>query len=134
LAQPQRDPAFRQAVIHAYEHRCAICGYDTKINQWDLALDAAHVKWHQAGGPSVPQNGLALCALHHKGLDRGAIGLAEDLSILISGNVHGQTGVAEWLRPFKGKKLRQPHSERLLPGKEFLGWHRKEVFRSPARE
>jgi hypothetical protein len=65
---------------------------------------------------------------------RGAIALAEDLTILISGNVHGQTGVAEWLRPFKGKKLRQPHSASLLPSKEFLGWHRKEVFRSPARE
>jgi predicted restriction endonuclease len=42
------------------ERRCAICGYDTKVGQWDLALDAAHIQWHQAAGPSILQNGLAL--------------------------------------------------------------------------
>jgi putative restriction endonuclease len=82
-------------------------------------------------GPASLKTG-SPCARYHKGLDRGAIGLAEDLTILISGNVHGQTGVAEWLLEFKGKKLRQPHSASLVPSKEFLGWHRKEVFRSPA--
>jgi putative restriction endonuclease len=134
LPKPQRDPGFRDAVIQAYEHRCAICGYDTKVGQWDLALDAAHIQWHQAAGPSVVQNGLALCALHHKALDRGAIGMAENVTILVSGTLHGQTGIAEWFLAFKGKKLREPHSPSFLPSADYLAWHRRQVFRAPARE
>jgi hypothetical protein len=42
--------------------------------------------------------------------------------------------VGEWFLAFKGQKLRPPHSSSLLPGKEFLIWHKKEVFRSSARE
>jgi putative restriction endonuclease len=130
----QRDPAFRDTVIQAYEHQCAICGYDAKLDKWDLALDAAHIKWHQAGGPSVVQNGIALCAIHHKALDRGAMTVSDDLVIHISGSLHGSTGMSELFLAYKGKALRTPHSKSMLPGKEYLAWHRREVFRGPARE
>ena len=42
-------------------------------NGWQrLGLEAAHIKWFQARGPDVVQNGLALCSLHHKIFDLGA--------------------------------------------------------------
>ncbi len=62
----RRDPAFREKVLLAYEYRCCVCGHDLRLKQQVIALEAAHIKWFQAGGPDVEQNGLALCSLHHK--------------------------------------------------------------------
>jgi len=127
-----RDAAFRGAVIQAYEHRCAVCGYDTRFGQSDLGL-AAHIKWCQAGGPDVVKNGLALCVLHHRAFDRGAIGLDDNLTILISADVFGCDGTHEWFFRFNGKSLRMPQSTRLAPARRFIEWHRNEVFRTPVR-
>jgi putative restriction endonuclease len=49
----KRDPAFRQKVLKAYEYRCAVCGFDVRLGTTSIALDAAHIRWHQAGGPDV---------------------------------------------------------------------------------
>jgi putative restriction endonuclease len=68
----RRDPAFRERVLKAYEFRCAVCGFDVRLGNLSIALDAAHIRWHQAGGPDVEGNGLALCVLHHKTFDLGA--------------------------------------------------------------
>jgi putative restriction endonuclease len=68
----KRDPQFRQRVLTAYEWKCAVCGFNVRLGSVPIALDAAHVRWHQAGGPPEPCNGLALCVLHHKVFDLGA--------------------------------------------------------------
>lgn len=39
-----------------------------------VALEAAHIKWKQHGGPCEIPNGTALCAIHHKAFDKGSIG------------------------------------------------------------
>ena len=56
-----RNPAFRGLVLTAYEHRCAVCGFELRLGRHDLGLEAAHIMWHQAGGPDTVQNGVALC-------------------------------------------------------------------------
>ncbi len=66
VATKKRDPQFRQRVLTAYEYRCAVCGFDVRLGSVSIALDAAHIHWHQAGGPDLESNGLALCILHHK--------------------------------------------------------------------
>ena len=48
-----------------YGYRCVICGFDLRLDNDPLAVDAAHIRWHQAHGPNIVSNGLALCALHH---------------------------------------------------------------------
>lgn len=133
--KPQpRDSSFRQAVVQAYEHRCAVCGYEIRIGSSDLALEAAHIKWRQAKGPDVVQNGLALCAIHHKALDRGAIGITEDYAIVVSAELYGQGGIQELFIRFSHQRLRHPHSTGLLPDRTYLAWHQREVFRGPARD
>lgn len=128
-----RDPAFRREVLEAYERRCSICGFDARVLDGEFALEAAHIKWHQLGGPDIVQNGLALCSIHHKALDRGAIGLSDDLAVLISAQLEGST-----LRPvflaFQDTRIRMPQSDRLVPDPAFVRWHRKEVFRKPLRK
>jgi putative restriction endonuclease len=38
-------------VLTAYEFRCAVCGFDVRLGAASIALDAAHIRWRQAGGP-----------------------------------------------------------------------------------
>ena len=130
----QRDPEFRQRVLTAYEYRCAACGYDVRLGNRELGLEAAHLKWHQAGGPDVEVNGLALCALHHKLFDHGAYSITPGRAVQVSELAHGARGFNEWLLAFHGQPLRQPQSPRYVPEEEYVSWHQQEVFRGPARE
>jgi len=128
-----RDPEFRIRVLRAYEYRCAVCGYDVRLGDRELALEAAHIKWHEAGGPDTEPNGLALCALHHRLFDRGAFTLAAGVTISVSQFAHGTRGFSEWLLSFHGAPLRQSQDPSYAPRAEFVRWHQREVFRSPAR-
>lgn len=129
-----RDPAFRDEVLDAYAHRCAICGYDGRLGRSDLGLEAAHIRWVQASGPSIVPNGIALCALHHRIFDRGGIGLREDLHILVSGSVHGGPTIEGAILRHHRQPLGAPHSKSLAPDAEYVKWHRTTVFKAPARE
>jgi putative restriction endonuclease len=48
LARRRRDPRFRERVLVAYGYSCAVCGYDLRLHHAPIALEAAHIKWHQA--------------------------------------------------------------------------------------
>lgn len=131
-----RDPKFRHEVLRAYGRHCAVCGFDIRLVDDLLGLEAAHIKWHAAGGPDDVRNGLALCGLHHKALDRGAIGMeptGSGFQVLISAEVNGRSEAMRWLLDYAGRALRQPQSTEWAPDPAFVDWHRKEVFRDPPR-
>ena len=131
---PARDPNFRSRVLQAYERRCAVCDYDIRLGDELLGLEAAHIRWHAAGGPDEVSNGLALCGFHHKALDRGAWGLEQfgrGFRILVSSDAHGQSPALRLLRNYHGARLRPPLSAPDLPLAEHVRWHGREVFRPP---
>ena len=130
----KRDPDFREKVLKAYEYRCAVCGFDVRLRYQPVALEAAHIKWHQAGGPDTEVNGLALCVLHHKLFDLGAFMLSRRLDILVSDDAHGSVGFDEWLMRFHGKKINFPQRHSFYPRAGFIGWHVREVFKGSYRE
>jgi len=130
----KRDLNFRENVLKAYEYKCAICGFDVKLGHYPIALEAAHIKWHQAGGPETEVNGLALCVLHHKLFDRGAFTLSERLEILVSDLANGSIGFQEWLMNFHGKQINFPQRKSYYPEESFVGWHIREVFQGEYRE
>ena len=134
VLRQKRDPHFRTNILKAYEYRCAVCGYDVRLGLQPVALEAAHIKWHQAGGPDRVVNGLALCSLHHKLFDRGAFTLSNELEILVSDDAHGTVGFQEWLMCFHGEKLRFPQRQTFYPSDNFTRWHVKEVFQGEYRE
>lgn len=129
-----RDPAFRAAIIRIYEHRCAICGFDGRLGFSDVALDAAHVMWRAAGGPDREDNGLALCALHHRLFDRGALSVGRDHRILVSQHVHGGAMVAQTVLQFANAPLRAPVSGAQQLAESYIAWHYEQVFRRPERQ
>jgi len=128
----KRDPAFRKKIMEAYGYRCAVCEFSVRMENTPIALEAAHIKWFQVGGPDIETNGLALCSLHHKLLDRGAIAINEDLKIIVSEKVDdtGTPGLQEWVFDFDGKKIRAPRNKMYRPNPVFLHWHIREVFQS----
>jgi putative restriction endonuclease len=132
-AGTKRDPQFRQKVLTAYEYRCAVCGFDVRLGSVSIALDAAHIRWHQAGGPSTENNGIALCVLHHKVFDLGAFTLNGDGVLLVSDQAHGTVGFHDALLRHHGTKVRPPQHPEMRPEPAFLDWHVGEVFKGKAR-
>ena len=129
----RRDPNFRDRIIRAYEFQCAVCGFNVRVGNTLVALEAAHIKWHQAGGPDSEENGIALCALHHKLFDRGAFTVSPELHIQVSDRAHGTHGFREWLSEYHGKSVRAPQHPNYYPEPEFVEWHVREVFQGESR-
>ncbi len=133
-----RDPRFRELVLTAYERRCAVCGFDLRLNDDLLGLEAAHIRWHSHGGPDRVNNGLALCSFHHGAFDRGAIGLEKAAArtgyrMLVSGDVNGTSAAVRWLLDYHGQPVRPPQKGAGEPHGHYVAWHTAEVFRKPAR-
>ena len=126
-----RDSRFRKDVLAAYDDRCAVCEHDTRFRARLLGLEAAHIRWHSHDGGDVVPNGLALCSLHHKALDYGALGLerkGDGFRILVSRKVRGSSPSTKQLLGFKGEPIRSPASPSDSPNPAFVEWHRQEVF------
>ena len=127
--QKSRDPKFRPEVLEAYRHRCAICGFNVTLGDRPIAIEAAHIKWHMAAGPDTLQNGMALCALHHKLFDRGGFTLSDQLAIKVSEQVDpASPGFEEWLGRFDSKDIYGP-SDLYLPDAAYIRWHAEQVFK-----
>ncbi len=124
-----RDPAFRDAILSAYHYACAVCGFDVRIDNRVIALEACHIQWHEAQGPDEVNNGLALCSMHHKLFDRGAFSLTPMLEVQVSPRVHGH-GAEEWLRAFEGQSIRPPSVHTYRPRERHLQWHLREVYQA----
>ncbi|MBK9518949.1 MAG: HNH endonuclease [Anaeromyxobacter sp.] len=124
-ARLPRDPRFREAVLDAYGRACAVCGFDIRLGTVSLAVEAAHIRWHQHGGPSSVDNGLCLCSSHHKIFDLGGFTLSADWEIEIAGAVVQSESAVAWLWSFDGKPLRLPKRDGLRPAAAYIAWHRK---------
>ena len=125
--------SFREQLLTAYGRRCAVCSFDGCLAGSDLCLEAAHVKWRKAQGPDTTNNGLLLCNFHHRLLDRGALGLTPEGTILVSQHVHGSDMLDYLLLRHSGEPLRNPQLGYPGPAPEYVAWHAREVFRGPAR-
>ena len=85
----------------------APCASTTSASAYRLlGLEAAHIRWHSHDGRDVVPNGLALCSVHHKALDLGAMGLegkGGGFRVLVSGRVRGRSPSARRLRGVQGE-------------------------------
>jgi putative restriction endonuclease len=137
LLRRPRDPQFRDSVLRAYGYRCAVCAFETRIRSTLVGVDAAHVQWHRADGPDAVPNGLALCALHHRLLDRGAftvvVASARERIVAVAEDAHGGEGFERWLLAFHGRPIAEPVSAGYRVAEPFAAWHHREVFRGRAR-
>lgn len=129
-----RTARFRQDVLRAYQNKCAICGFSSRLGDILVGVEAAHIKWHQAGGPDDLPNGVALCSLHHKLFDRGIITISPDLKVSVSETATGTAIFDHIVVAFHGKDMRIPLRKAYYPFDGYLRWHSREVFKHPSRE
>nr|WP_239061638.1 HNH endonuclease [Ideonella livida] len=125
----RRDPHFRQAVLQAYGFRCAVCALDLRMGELSLGLEAAHIQWHMAHGPDSIDNGLALCAMHHKLFDLGALTVADGHQIWVSDHVQGGERFEEVLMRHHAQPLQGPILPEHRPAPPYVAWHRAQVFK-----
>jgi putative restriction endonuclease len=127
----KRSSTWPQMILAAWDRQCGFCGYDGQLSGAAVGIEAAHIRWFNLGGPDSDDNGMALCSLHHKLFDRGAIGLDEDHRIRVSGLFSARTEAAQRIYDLHGKPL-QPRRGTSLPAPEYVAWHGSQVFKGEA--
>lgn len=128
VVQRRRNPAWRNAVLQAWDRQCAFCGYDGQLAGASAGIDAAHVRWFTFDGPDDLDNGLALCALHHKLFDLGALGLDLNLRVLVSAVFNARTSAGRAVYELHGRPL-SPRPGTITPSGDHITWHTREVFK-----
>jgi putative restriction endonuclease len=127
-AKRRRDAGWRAAVLQAWDRQCAFCGYDGQLRGASVGVEAAHVRWFAFDGPDSLDNGLALCVLHHKLFDLGAIGLDPTLRIRVSAAFTARTSAGRALYDLHDRELK-PRPGTAVPAERHVAWHRREVFK-----
>lgn len=122
-----RDRVFRLRVLTAYDSRCAITGLKLINGGGRAEVEAAHIRPVEANGPDVVNNGVALSGTVHWMFDRGLIGIADDLEILVSRQVNDPFSVRSIIN--KSGFLLPTHRLADRPHPRYLSWHREHCFK-----
>lgn len=124
----KRDVNWRRQIVAAWDRSCAFCGFDGALGGAPVGIEAAHIRWFNFEGPDELDNGLALCSLHHKLLDRGAIGLRDPGTVIVSSSFSAVGAAGRAVYELHGRELR-PRPGTVLPAPEYVMWHHAEVFK-----
>lgn len=122
-----RDRNFRKTVLRAYGERCAITGLRLINGGGRAEVEAAHIRPVEKDGPDIVSNGIALSGTAHWMFDRGLVGLAEDLTILVSRQANDAEAVHSIINP--SRRLIVPNRTADRPRREFVAWHRENCFK-----
>lgn len=130
VKQRLHQASFREAVITAYNGRCALSGL-----REPLLLDAAHIvadKNELLGQPVVP-NGIPLSKIHHAAFDAHLIGIDPDYRIHVSERLLEQNdgSMLEALKRLRNSALQLPLRAQDRPDRDRLAV-RFERFKSAA--
>lgn len=111
--------SFREAVISAYNNRCAFSGLSEP-----LLLDAAHIisdRDENLGQPVIP-NGIPLSKIHHAAFDAHLIGVDPDYQLHVSDRlIDLKDGpVLEALKGLEGETIFLPRRTRDRPDRDRL--------------
>lgn len=115
---------FRQALIGAYDGRCAVTGERTLP-----ALEAAHIQSYMGTASNHIQNGLLLRADLHNLFDEGLVTVTPDRHLLVSPAIRDLYENGRDYYALDGDELRPPGLAQATPSPEALSWHNEEIFR-----
>jgi putative restriction endonuclease len=119
VQQRLHQASFRDAVIAAYDGRCALSNLPERT-----LLDAAHIvaDRHESLGQPIVPNGLPLSKIHHAAFDAHLIGIDPDRRIHIAERLLAQKDgpILESMKGLRGASLRLPKRSRDAPDRERL--------------
>lgn len=130
VKQRLHQASFREAVITAYNGRCALSGLPEA-----LLLDAAHIisdKDEKLGQPVVP-NGIPLSKIHHAAFDAHLIGIDPDYKLHVADRllVQNDGPMLEALKRLNGEMIHLPNRAKDRPDRDRLA-QRYERFMAAA--
>jgi len=130
VKQRLHQASFREAVIAAYDGKCAL----SRLPE-SLLLDAAHImedKNERFGQPVVP-NGIPLSKIHHAAFDKHLIGIDPDYQLHVSDRLlELKDGpMLEALKGLEGQKIHLPRRVKDQPDRDRLAL-RFELFKTAA--
>jgi putative restriction endonuclease len=119
VKQRLHQASFREAVITAYNGRCALSGLPESV-----LLDAAHIvadRDELLGQPVVP-NGIPLSKIHHAAFDAHLIGIDPDYGLHVSERLFRQNDgpMLEALKRLNGGTIFFPDRKKDWPDRERL--------------
>jgi putative restriction endonuclease len=119
VKQRLHQASFREAVITAYNGRCALSGLPEP-----LLLDAAHIiadKNEEFGQPVIP-NGIPLSKIHHAAFDAHLIGIDPDYRLHVSARLLGRNDgpMLEALKRLNGGTVHLPGRLKDRPDRDRL--------------
>jgi putative restriction endonuclease len=130
VKQRLHQTSFREAVITAYNGRCAV----SRLAEPDL-LDAAHIvsDRDELLGQPVVRNGMPLSKLHHAAFDRHLIGVDPDYRLHVAERLLSQKDgpMLEALKKLHGGEIRLPRRPEDRPDPDRLA-QRFEQFKAAA--
>jgi putative restriction endonuclease len=126
--QRLHQASFREAVITAYDGRCAFSGLPEPI-----LLDAAHIisdRDERQGQPVVP-NGIPLSKIHHAAFDAHLIGIDPDYRLHVSERLRSRRDgpMLEALKQLEGQVIHLPDRPQDRPDRDRLA-RRYELYRA----
>ena len=130
VKQRLHQASFREAIISAYNGRCAL----SRIPE-PLLLDAAHIvpdKDERLGQPVIP-NGIPLSKIHHAAFDAHLIGIDPDYCLHVSDRLLSQSDgpMLEALKRLNGGTIHLPSRIKDRPDRDRLAL-RFERFKAAA--
>ncbi len=126
VSRPFRDRAFSAAVKDACGDTCAMSGIKLINGGGRSEAQAAHIRPVAQGGPDSVRNGIALSGTMHWMFDRGLVSIRDDYKLLFA-----RSQPPESVERLLGgnRRLLVPERKDLHPHKQFLEFHRREVFK-----
>lgn len=129
IAEAVRDIAFRRVVLRGYDYQCAVCGLRIVLAEIPSPIDAAHlVPWSESHDDS-PDNGMALCKIHHWALDANLISPTLDLRWQVSDLLDTRRNSERELTRFSGLPILLPREEKLYPRPDAIEWRLRRLAR-----
>lgn len=109
IKRKYREHDFRNRVLTAYSHRCAMCGVQLQL------VEAAHILPVAAEkSTDDTSNGIALCKLHHAAFDRNLVSFDESYRVELSNAEEARLAAENLAGGFKDFK-KQIKTAILLP-------------------
>ena len=114
---------FSLAVRDAYQGACAVTGEHSAP-----VLEAAHIVPYSRGGKHEVENGILLRSDLHRLYDRGYVTVTPEYEFHVGERLRVDYNNGRSYYGLEGKRICLPPQASMLPNREHLEWHKKEVF------
>lgn len=114
---------FEISVKNNYNFMCAVTGIRTS----ELLIASHIIPWSEKKETRLDSdNGICLSPLIDKCFDKGLLTFKDDYKLKLSKEVFSDSYLLSMLSQYDGNKLHLPEKD--FPKKEYLEWHRKNIF------